>query len=50
MKYYREVCTLLYRLYRLKFNSALLKQAGGSKLMMHIETRWNTLFKELDIS
>ena len=39
MKYYCEVCTLLSRLYRPKFNSALLRQAGGSKLMM----LWNTL-------
>ena len=37
MKYYCEVSTLqihAYRLYRPKFNSALLRQVGGSKLMM----------------
>ena len=48
MKYYCEVCTLLSRLYRPKFNSALLRQAGGSKLMMPIETLWNTLADSIE--
>ena len=33
MKYYREVCTLLSRLYRPKFNSALLKKSDGSNYL-----------------
>ena len=48
MKYYCEVCTLLSRLYRPKFNSALLRQAGGSKLMMPIETLWNTVADSIE--
>ena len=43
MKYYCEVCILLSRLYRPKLNSALIRQARGIKLMMPIETLWNTL-------
>ena len=41
MKYHQSLN--FARLYRPKFNSALLKQAGGSKLMMPIDTQWNTL-------
>ena len=48
MKYYHEVCTLLSRLYRPKYNSALLKKAGGSKLMMPIDTPWNTLADSIE--
>ena len=48
MKYYCEVCTLLSMLYRPKFNSALLRQARGSKLMMPIEMRWNTITDSIE--